>query len=261
MTTRPSVSPCCCGCSAAAAAAAAAGCMSLLRRLCRGHTCRRAATPLSRPPLSPLPPRPPAARVHTPPALLLGADNLLVIKDPVRHAKLRALLAPAFAGDAVAGYLPAVQALASRHLAGWAGAGGAGVQGYPRLKTLTFDFILQVRARVCWLSEAVAPLWWPACGVPAVSPAPLPHHTHIHTHIHTPPPPRHTRTCTLTRTHAHTHKGTYAYTHTASRWSWAMSCRVTSCSACQTCSACWAWGCSRGRTSTCRLRPSAGQAR
>jgi cytochrome P450 len=40
---------------------------------------------------------------------LLGEDSLLVVKDPQRHAYLRALLQPAFGPDAIASYLPAIE--------------------------------------------------------------------------------------------------------------------------------------------------------
>lgn len=84
--------------------------------------------------------------VHAPPATLLGKDNLLVVKDPLRHATLRALLQPAFSAEAIKTYLPAIQALVARHLGDWQVAGPEGVKAYPCLKMLTFDFILQVRA-------------------------------------------------------------------------------------------------------------------
>jgi hypothetical protein len=40
---------------------------------------------------------------------LLGEDSLLVVKDPQRHAYLRALLQPAFGPDAIASYLPDIE--------------------------------------------------------------------------------------------------------------------------------------------------------
>ncbi|WIA16755.1 hypothetical protein OEZ85_013407 [Tetradesmus obliquus] len=75
---------------------------------------------------------------------LLGEDSLLVVKDPARHAYLRALLQPAFGPDAIASYLPDIEALVSRHLASWQASGQAGVKAYGALKMLTFDFILQI---------------------------------------------------------------------------------------------------------------------
>jgi cytochrome P450 len=87
-------------------------------------------------------PRIPAA------ADLLGQDNLLVVKDPARHAQLRALLAPAFAADAIKAYLPAIEALVARHLGDWQAAGSEGVKAHPRLKMLTFDFIMEVRVHI-----------------------------------------------------------------------------------------------------------------
>lgn len=76
--------------------------------------------------------------------MLLGEDNLLCIKDPERHKKLRVLLQPAFAADAVATYLPDIQALITRHLCDMEAAGPAGMQAHHALKVLTFDFIMQV---------------------------------------------------------------------------------------------------------------------
>jgi cytochrome P450 len=40
---------------------------------------------------------------------LLGEDSLLVVRDPERHRRLRALLQPAFSADAIATYLPGGQ--------------------------------------------------------------------------------------------------------------------------------------------------------
>lgn len=80
---------------------------------------------------------------------MLGQDNLLVVKDAARHAQLRALLAPAFAADAIKAYLPAIEALVARHLGDWQAAGPEGVKAYSRLKMLTFDFIMQVRVHAC----------------------------------------------------------------------------------------------------------------
>jgi cytochrome P450 len=80
---------------------------------------------------------------------LLGKDNLLVVKDSLRHATLRALLQPAFSAEAIRTYLPAIQALVARHLGDWQAAGSEGVKAYPCLKMLTFDFILQVRISSC----------------------------------------------------------------------------------------------------------------
>jgi cytochrome P450 len=77
-------------------------------------------------------------------ATLLGKENLLVVKDPERHARLRALLQPAFSADAIKAYLPDIEALVARHLADWQAAGSEGIKAYPCLKMLTFDFILQV---------------------------------------------------------------------------------------------------------------------
>lgn len=84
-------------------------------------------------------------RLHPSAATLLGRDNLLVVKDPERHARLRALLQPAFNADAIKAYLPAIEALVARHLGDWQAAGPEGIKAYPSLKMLTFDFILQVR--------------------------------------------------------------------------------------------------------------------
>ena len=66
------------------------------------------------------------------------------MKDPLRHATLRALLQPAFSAEAIKTYLPAIQALVARHLGDWQAAGPEGVKAYPCLKMLTFDFIMQV---------------------------------------------------------------------------------------------------------------------
>lgn len=44
---------------------------------------------------------------------LLGEDSLLVVKDPARHAYLRALLQPAFGPDAIASYLPDIEVRAA----------------------------------------------------------------------------------------------------------------------------------------------------
>lgn len=97
-----------------------------------------------------------------PTATLLGKDNLLVVKDPVRHAKLRALLQPAFSADAIKTYLPAIEALVARHLGDWQAAGPEGIKAYPRLKMLTFDFILQVWyccTPACLLSSVIPFAW------------------------------------------------------------------------------------------------------
>jgi hypothetical protein len=75
----------------------------------------------------------------------MGEDSLLVVSGP-RHKYLRALLAPAFNPDAVAGYTPQIVQLAQRHLQDWAAAGEDGVQGLDALKLLTFEFIVQVGA-------------------------------------------------------------------------------------------------------------------
>lgn len=90
-------------------------------------------------------------------AQLLGFDNLLVVKDSQRHAKLRALLQPAFSGDAIKTYLPAIDVLVARHLADWHAAGQDGVKAYPRLKMLTFDFILQVGCVPCVACHKLSP--------------------------------------------------------------------------------------------------------
>jgi hypothetical protein len=47
---------------------------------------------------------------------LLGEDSLLVVKDPARHAYLRALLQPAFGPDAVASYLPDIEVRPTSHM-------------------------------------------------------------------------------------------------------------------------------------------------
>lgn len=77
-------------------------------------------------------------------ATLLGEDSLLVVADPDRHKYLRTLLQPAFNADAIATYLPDIQSLIEWHLASWEAAGSQGVKAYECLKTLTFEFILQV---------------------------------------------------------------------------------------------------------------------
>jgi len=95
--------------------------------------------------------------ITTTPATLLGRDNLLVVKDPVRHAKLRALLQPAFSAEAIKSYLPAIQALVARHLDDWCTAGPDGIKAYPCLKMLTFDFILQVSTVLFRLGVVLSP--------------------------------------------------------------------------------------------------------
>lgn len=111
-------------------------------------------------PPSPVPQPPPPAQsfTHAPAATLLGKDNLLVVKDPLRHATLRALLQPAFSAEAIKTYLPEIQALVARHLGDWQAAGPEGVKAYPCLKMLTFHFILQVRA------SGVVPQYCPVVG-------------------------------------------------------------------------------------------------
>jgi cytochrome P450 len=46
----------------------------------------------------------------------MGEHSLVLVQEP-RHKYLRGLLQPAFSGSAIAGYLPAIQALVTRHLA------------------------------------------------------------------------------------------------------------------------------------------------
>jgi cytochrome P450 len=78
----------------------------------------------------------------------MGEESLLV-KSGAEHKYLRALLAPAFSPEAVAGYVPQVVSLVEHHLAAWAAAGGEGVKGLDALKLLTFSFIVQVRLGSC----------------------------------------------------------------------------------------------------------------
>jgi hypothetical protein len=73
----------------------------------------------------------------------MGEHSLVLVQEP-RHKYLRGLLQPAFSGAAIAGYLPAMQQLVTRHLAEWEAVGEVGVQGYDGLKLLTYEFIISV---------------------------------------------------------------------------------------------------------------------
>eukprot|EP00879_Flechtneria_rotunda_P007705 GHRR01008078.1.p1 GENE.GHRR01008078.1~~GHRR01008078.1.p1 ORF type:complete len:426 (+),score=141.85 GHRR01008078.1:697-1974(+) len=74
---------------------------------------------------------------------LMGDQSLINVHNPV-HKHLRALLMPAFQPEAVASYLPQIQALVKHHMDEWVAAGAEGVKAYPKLKLLTFDFIIQI---------------------------------------------------------------------------------------------------------------------
>jgi cytochrome P450 len=78
----------------------------------------------------------------------MGEHSLVLVQEP-RHKYLRGLLQPAFSGSAIAGYLPAIQGLVTRHLAEWEAAGEAGMQGYDGLKLLTYEFIISVSVELC----------------------------------------------------------------------------------------------------------------
>lgn len=73
---------------------------------------------------------------------LFGKHNMLLSPEP-RHSYLRSLMQPAFTPEAVAGNLPRLEAVISTWMARWAAQGGT-VKGYDGLKSMTFDFILQV---------------------------------------------------------------------------------------------------------------------
>lgn len=83
------------------------------------------------------------ANTRMPAVGLLGKDSLINVADP-KHRYLRGLLSPAFTPEAVAGYLPQIVDLMSRHLKEWADAGEEGVKGFDSFKLLTFEFIVQV---------------------------------------------------------------------------------------------------------------------
>ncbi|CAG9466157.1 unnamed protein product [Pedinophyceae sp. YPF-701] len=73
---------------------------------------------------------------------ILGHDSLNA--DEENHTERRAILAPAFEPAAVAGYLPAIQALAERTLASWSSRGGEPLEVYDGAKLFAFEIIVKV---------------------------------------------------------------------------------------------------------------------
>jgi cytochrome P450 len=93
---------------------------------------------------------------------LLGPENIGFAPDP-EHGRMRRLLAPAFAPEAVYGarFLPEIVRIVGATLDGWAdaceagsegseGSGGGGVPGaYPTFKKMTFRVIMGARLPFC----------------------------------------------------------------------------------------------------------------
>jgi cytochrome P450 len=75
---------------------------------------------------------------------LFGEHNMLLSPEP-KHSYLRKLMQPAFGPEVVAGNLPRLEGVISTWMARWAAQEGP-VKGYDELKSMTFDFILQVCA-------------------------------------------------------------------------------------------------------------------